>query len=399
MARYRYKAVDAGGQATKGTYEAENLQDFRDFLKSAGLYCLSYKVEREQFGNSVQGSIPAKELYLICSQLGVMLDAGIGVVKGLDVLCQQAQNAKIKAILLSVVEEVKKGVSFHQALADQGGAFPFYLISSVESGEQSGTLDKVMVRMADYFEKQYKTKAQIKSALTYPILLCIMCIGVVLLMLVVVVPKFLAMYTTSGAELPVPTQMLLNLVSFLQNYWFAVLAVVVGVVILVFILKSSPATKPGWDTVMLHFPGFGKMKQTILAARFAHTFSMLISSGLSMISALEIVSRVLDNGCMSKYIAVMVEDVKKGMPLSESIKKFDVFPPMFKSMIAIGEESGEMDELLKKAAAYYDEESDRAVKKMVSMIEPITLVVMGFIIGFIVISIIMPIYGMYQNIS
>ncbi len=399
MAKYSYRAVDANGQASKGVYEAESLQDFREFLKSAGLYCLSYKVEREQFGTSVQGSIPAKELYLICSQMGVMLDSGIGVVRGLDVLCQQAANPKIKTILLNVMEEVKKGVAFHQALANQGGAFPFYLISSVESGEQSGTLDKVMVRMADYFERQYKTKAQIKAALTYPILLSIMCIGVVLLMLVVVVPKFMEMYTTSGTELPLPTQLLLGLVDFLQNFWFAVLAVVVGVVILIFILKSSPATKPWWDTMALHFPGFGKMKQIILAARFAHTFSMLISSGVTMLSALDIVSRVLDNGCMSKYIAIMIEDIKKGMPLSESIKKFDVFPPMFKSMIAIGEESGEMDELLQKAAIYYDEESDRAVKKMVSMIEPIMLVVMGLIIAFIVIAIIMPIYGMYQNIA
>lgn len=399
LAKYSYKAVDAAGQATKGTYEAESLQDFRDFLKSAGLYCLSYKVEREHYGSSVSGTIPAKDLYLMCSQMGVMLDAGIGVVRGLDVLCQQMENARLRNILLNVMEEVKKGISFHQALADQGGAFPFYLISSVESGEQSGTLDAVMLRMADYFEKQYKTKAQVRSSLAYPILLCIMCVGVVILMLTFVVPKFLTMYTTSGAALPAPTQALLGISSFLTDYWYAVLAVIVGVVIVIFILKSSPATKGGWDTMMLHFPGLGKMKRTILAARFAHTFSMLISSGVPMLSALDIVARVLDNGCMSRHIATMIEDVKMGMPLSESIRKIDVFPPLFKSMIAIGEESGEMDGLLQKAAAYYDGESDRAVKKMVSVIEPVTLVVMAFIIGFIVIAVIMPIYGMYQNIA
>lgn len=399
MAKYNYKAVDTNGHSTKGVYEAETAQEFRDFLKESGLFCLSYKVEQEHFGASTQGSIPAKDLYLMCSQMGIMLDAGIGVVKGLDVLYQQAGNMQLKNTLLAVMEDVKKGISFHQALANQGGAFPFYLISSVESGEQSGTLDQVMLRMADYFEKQYKTKAKIRSALTYPILLCIMCVGVIILMLTFVVPKFLAMYESSGDALPLPTQMLLDMSTFLTQYWWAVLAVIIGVVILIYIIKSSPSTKPGWDKMVLHFPGFGKTKRIILAARFAHTFSMLISSGLSIIASLETVAKVLNDGCMTRYINTMIDDVKMGMPLSESIKKFDVFPPMFKSMIAIGEESGEMDELLRKAAAYYDEESERAIKKAVGVIEPVMLIVMAVIIGFIVIAVILPIYGMYQNIA
>ncbi len=398
MAKYNYKAVDSKGQTTKGTYDAENIQEFRDFLKSAGLFCLSYQIEQEGFSNSVRGMVPAKDLYLMCSQMGIMLNAGIGVVKGLDVLCQQTENPKLKKILLAVMEDVKKGLAFHQALANQGGVFPFYLISSVESGEQSGTLDSVMNRMADYFEKQYKTQAQIRGALTYPVILAFLCVGVIILMLTFVVPRFISMYQSSQAELPIPTQMLLDASAFLTNYWYVVLAAVIGVVILIALLKNSAATKPGWDTMALHFPGTGKLKQVILAARFAHTFSMLISSGLSLLTALEIVSRVLDNGCMTKYINVMIEDVKMGMPLSESIKKFDVFPPMFKSMIAIGEESGEMDTLLRKAADYYDAESDRAVKKMVSLIEPAMLVIMAVVIGFIVISVILPIYTMYQNI-
>ncbi|MEF9987934.1 MAG: type II secretion system F family protein, partial [Christensenella sp.] len=198
MAKYNYKAVDANGEKTKGTYEAESMQEFRDFLRDSGLYCLSYRVERESFGTSVQGTIPAKDLYLMCSQMGIMLDAGIGVVKGLDVLVEQAPNAKMRDTLLAVLEDVKKGLAFHQALSNRGGAFPFYLISSVESGEQSGTLDSVMIRMADYFEKQYKTQTRIKGALTYPIVLAVMCVAVIILMLTFVVHKFISMYQTTG---------------------------------------------------------------------------------------------------------------------------------------------------------------------------------------------------------
>lgn len=400
MAKYLYKAVSADGKNMQGIIEAETVESFKAQLKQAGLFCLSYSLEAEapaSISTVFGGKIPLKELSVICRQFAAMLGAGISVVKCLDVLCQQTENQRARSVLDAVMQDVRKGSSLHQAMSRQEHAFPFYLVSSVESGEESGTLDAVMNRMAEYFEKQYKTAASIRSSLTYPIILAILCIIVVIGMLTFVVPKFISMFASSGTELPGPTRALIAISDFLMNQWYVVALVVGAVVALVFLLKRMPSTRSGWDKAGLGAPIFGKMRKIVLTAKFAHTLSTLTSSGISMLVALEVVSRVIGNWYIADCVAVMIEDLKKGLTLSQSLRKFDVFPPMFKSMVAIGEESGQIDSLLEKTAAFYDDESDIAVKRMVAMVEPLMIIVMAVIIGFIVISIILPIYTMYQN--
>lgn len=396
MAKYFYKAVSVDGKNVQGSIEAETVENFKAQLKQTGLFCLSYSLKEEEETAVSAAKVPLKELSIICRQFSAMLNAGISVVKCLDVLCQQTSNTKVKNILEAVMQDVRTGVSLHQAMGNQGRAFPFYLVSSIESGEESGTLDDVMKRMSEYFEKQYKTAAKIRNALTYPILLAILCVVVVFGMLTFVVPKFLDMYSSQG-DLPGPTKVLIGMSDFMVDYWWAVLFVVAGVAALIFLLKKSPSTRVAWDTGMLKMPVIGKMRKTVLTAKFAHTLSTLTSSGISMLVALEVVSRVIGNWCITSCISVIIDDLKKGLSLSQSIRKFDVFPPMFKSMVAVGEESGQIDDLLSKTASYYDDESDIAVQKMVSLVEPLMIVIMAGIIGFIVIAMIMPIYTMYQN--
>ena len=396
MAKYSYKAVSADGKNVQGSIEAETVENFRAQLKQTGLFCLSYSLAAEAEPTAAAGKVPLKELSILCRQFSAMLNAGINVVKCLDVLCQQTSNAKVKNILESVMQDVRKGFSLHQAMGNQGNAFPFYLVSSIESGEESGTLDGVMSRMSEYFEKQYKTAAKIRSALTYPILLAILCVVVVFGMLTFVVPKFLDMYASQG-DLPGPTKVLIGMSDFMVDYWWAVVFAAAGVVALIFLLKKAPSTRVAWDTGMLKMPIIGKMRKTVLTAKFAHTMSTLTSSGISMLVALEVVSRVIGNWCITSCISIIIDDLKKGLSLSQSIRKFDVFPPMFKSMVAVGEESGQIDDLLSKTASFYDDESDIAIQKMVSLVEPLMIVIMAGVIGFIVIAMIMPIYTMYQN--
>jgi type IV pilus assembly protein PilC len=396
LAKYIYKAVSLDGKNVQGVIEAETTENFKAQLKQTGLFCLSYSLEEEEAAAASAGKIPLKELSVMCRQFSAMLNAGISVVKCLDVLCQQTSNAKVKNILEAVMQDVRKGFSLHQAMSNQGQAFPFYLVSSIESGEESGTLDSVMKRMSDYFEKQYKTAAKIRSALTYPIILAILCVIVVFAMLTFVVPKFLAMYSSQG-DLPGPTKVLIGISDFMVDYWWVVVFAIAGVIALIFLLKKAPSTRTAWDTGMLKMPVIGKMRKTVLTAKFAHTLSTLTSSGISMLVALEVVSRVIGNWCITSCISVIIDDLKKGVSLSQSLRKFDVFPPMFKSMVAVGEESGQIDDLLEKTASYYDDEADIAIQRMVSMVEPLMIVVMAVVIGFIVIAMIMPIYTMYQN--
>ncbi len=397
MARYIYKALSPDGKTVQGTMEADTVEKFKAQLKQTGLYCLSYSSQGEaEAPQGLGGRIALKELSVFCRQFSAMLNAGIGVVKCLDVLSQQASSAKLKSILESVMSDVRRGFSLHQAMGNQGHAFPFYLISSIESGEESGTLDAVMKRMSDYFEKQYKTRAKIRGALTYPIILAVLCVCVVVGMLTFVVPQFLSMYTDLST-LPAPTKLLLSMSDFMLEKWWLVVLVVGGVVGLIFLLKKSPSTRTSWDMGMLKMPVVGKMRRTIVTGKFAHTLSTLTSSGISMLVSLEVVGRVIGNWAVTSCINIMVDDLKKGLSLSQSLRKFDIFPPMFKSMVAVGEETGQIDELLSKTAAFYDDEADIALQKMVSMIEPLMIVIMAAIIGFIVIAMILPIYTMYQN--
>jgi type IV pilus assembly protein PilC len=397
LAKFIYKAISADGKTVQGTMEADTVEKFKAQLKQTGLFCLSYSLE-EEAGKQLafQSKIPLKDLSIFCRQFSAMLNAGIGVVKCLDVLSQQTSSRTLKAVVERVMNDVRKGFSLHQAMSNQGSAFPFYLISSIESGEESGTLDSVMQRMSEYFEKQYKTRAKIRGALTYPIILAILCVCVVVGMLTFVVPQFLAMYTDQST-LPGPTKVLISMSDFMLEKWWLVALVVAAVIGLIFLLKKSPSTRVSWDMGMLKLPVIGKMRRTIVTGKFAHTLSTLSSSGISMLVALEVVGRVIGNWAVSSCISIMIDDLKKGLSLSQSLRKFDIFPPMFKSMVAVGEESGQIDDLLSKTAAFYDDEADIALQKMVSMIEPLMIVIMAVIIGFIVIAMILPIYTMYQN--
>ncbi|MEG1858953.1 MAG: type II secretion system F family protein, partial [Christensenellaceae bacterium] len=223
MKVYFYKAVDKDGKKVKGKISAESYADFKQALNNMGLFCIEYSIQTDIAKESKAAfRIPLKELSIVCRQFAAMLNAGLGVVKSLDVLCDQTENVKVRGVLYAVMEDVQKGFALHIAMNNQTGAFPFYLISSVESGEESGTLDDVMQRMSDYFEKQYKTRKKISGALTYPIILAVLCVSVVILLLVFVVPKFLTMFERNGGDLPLPTQVLLAISNFFVTQWYVV---------------------------------------------------------------------------------------------------------------------------------------------------------------------------------
>lgn len=397
MARYIYKAMNAEGKKINGNIDADNYEDFSIELKRQGLYLINYSIVREGYSQSSNGTIPLKELSVICRQFSAMLNAGIGVVKCLDILCEQTTNKKTRSKLLAVLEDVRKGTSLHKAMANQGKAFPFYLISSVESGEEGGTLDDVMIKMSSYFEKQYKTKRQVNGAMIYPIILAVLCVIVVTIMLVFVIPSFLSMYTSQGVELPLPTKILISITDFVLYKWWIILLVAGAFAGTVMLLKKLPSTKISWDKFTLNIPVFGKLRRVLATSKFAHTLATLSASGISMLVSLEVVARVVNNAYITQCVSIIIDDLKRGVTLSNSLKKFEVFPTMFKSMIAVGEESGELDALMEKTAAFYEEESDAAVKKMVALVEPMMIVFMALIIAFIVIAVILPIYTLYQN--
>ena len=269
----------------------------------------------------------------------------------------------------------------------------------VMSGEGSGNLDQVLTRLADHYEKENKLKNKIKGAMIYPLVLASLTVVVVILMMVVVLPTFIGIIESGGGDIPAVTRILIAISSFLQHYWWLVLAIVLILVVAWRGFKRSEQGALWWDTVKLDMPIIGKSIRMIVAARFARTLATLISSGLQMLQSIEITSRVVNNKLIHDKLLYAVEDIRKGVSLSSAIRRTEQFPAMIYNMINVGEESGMLDDILTKTAAFFDEESDAAVNRLVGLLEPLMIIFMAVIIGFIVISIALPMFTMYGTIA
>ncbi len=402
MPEFRYTVLDARGQTLDGVMEAENEEVCRKIIAQRGLYCLSVSpVSLASRSLNLGGPTKLKtsQLAVFCRQFASMLASGIGIIKILDILHSQTEAPKFKALLKRVYESVQRGQALSAALKAQDGAFPDLMISMVEAGEASGSLDRVMNRMAEHYEKTAKTQNKVRNAMMYPMILGILTVLVVILLMVFVLPVFIEMFETSGAVLPLPTRILMAISNSLTGYWYLYIGAISLMAILFMSWLRSEKGRYTWDKFKTTMPKIGKLNVTVLSARFARTLATMMQSGIPLVKALEITSNVLRNAYFEANVSSMVEEIKKGVAVSAAIKKIGIFPPMLVSMITIGEESGTLDEVLSKTATFYDEEADTAVAKMVGFLEPLMIIIMALVVGFIVISIIMPMYGMMQTVQ
>jgi type IV pilus assembly protein PilC len=404
LPEYIFTAKDKSGRSNNGVLEAENLDFFYKLMKDRGLFCMSVKEgsgagSKQVSINLSEKKVKIKELTVFCRQFSTMLSSGITVIKCLDILYQQTESKNMKAKILGIYEAVQKGESLSHAMRSQKNAFPFLLLNMVEAGEASGSLDVVMQRMADNYEKDNKLQNKVKQAMIYPLILSGLTVLVVIFLLTFVLPRFTSMFAQLGGKLPLPTRILLGLSGFIISYWYVIILVVVLIVVVWHLYLKSKDGRISWDKFKLKFPVIGKLLLIVESARFSRTLSSLISSGMPIIQALEIVGRVITNRFMEQKLLFVIEDVRRGLALSYSMKKLKMFPPMLCSMISVGEESGNLDDILNKTAGFYDEESDAAIARLLALIEPVMIVILALVVGFIVISIITPIFAIYQNMN
>lgn len=401
MPEFRYVVADANGQTINGTLEADNEEVCRRIIGQRGLYCLelsetSLASRSLSFGKT---KFTTADLNVFCRQFSTMLTSGISVIKSLDIMHSQTEKPQLKAVIKNVYENVQKGQSLSSAFKSQSKAFPDLLINMVEAGEVSGTLDRIILKVADHFEKDVKTQNKVKGAMVYPMVLGGLTIGVVTLMLVFVLPTFINMFKSLGAKLPLPTQILLAISGFITSSWYIIIFVGIAIAVAWMNYLKSSSGRLQWDTIKLKLPIVGKMNRTVACARFCRTMSTIMQSGIPLLKSLEVTARVLGNKFYEKALNEIKEEIRRGTPLSQAIKKADIFPMMLYSMVNIGEESGTLDEILAKTATFYDEEADAAISKTISMLEPLMIVIMALCVGFIVISIITPVYSMMNNIK
>ncbi|MBP3380338.1 MAG: type II secretion system F family protein [Ruminococcus sp.] len=397
MKSYSYVAQDARGKQVKGKANAENEQEFLEKMKERGLFIKDYGEDSSGASKSIY-KFGTKELSFCCRQLSAMLTSGLTLVKAIDILTKEQENEKAKAIWQDIYENVQKGESFSSTLEMHAGSFPNFLISMVSAGESSGSLDVIMTRMSEHYAKENKLKNTVKSAMVYPVILAVLCIVIVLFLFIFIMPTFIDMYEDKST-MPAITKALDAISKFLRKRWYIVIALVVGIVVFIKYALKVPKWRLKFDRLLIKGPGFGPLMTKIYTGRFARTLSNLYSSGIPMVECLQKASAILGNSYVDEKFEEVIDEVKQGETLSAAITRTEIFESMFCSVIYVGEESGALDSILEKTSDYYEEESDSAVQRLVSMVEPLLLVFMGVIIGLVVAGVYPALYGSMDNME
>ena len=327
-----------------------------------------------------------------------MLTSGLTLVKSIDILTKEQENEKGKAIWQDIYENVQKGESFSSALEMHAGSFPDFLISMVGAGESSGSLDVIMTRMADHYNKEGKLKNTVKSAMMYPMILLVLCVVIVIFLFAFIMPTFIAMYEDPD-DMPALTKFVAGISDFIIQKWYVLIVIVAGLFFGIQYALKVPSFRLKIDRLMIKGPGFVPLMTKIYTGRFARTLSSLYSSGIPMVECLERASAVLGNSYIDEKFVEVVDEVKQGETLSNAITRSEVFENMFCSILYVGEESGALDSILEKTSDYYEEESDAAVQRLVSMVEPLLLIFMAVIIGLVVCGIYPALYGSFDSIE
>ena len=399
MPNFRYQVIDAAGKKSEGLIEAASIGEATRKLKTDGKYISSLTLDRgSDLANINIGSpmLKSKDLVLITRQLASLLSAGITVVRALDMLYQQLESKKAKKCIGEVYESVQGGRSLSEAFREQKGVIPNIMISMIAAGEESGRLDEVMERLAEHFQKAQKLKNKISSAMVYPKILAGLTAAVSIGLLTFLVPKIGDTIVSLGGQLPALTKALLAISKSLTTWWYIYIAVVVMIVYGFKLWRSSDKGSEQWSYMMLKMPIVGKATTMNAAARFTRTVSTLLKSGISVLQAVEITEKSLDNVILEKKLADARVEIRKGTSLSKSIRGITEFPPMIYAMVAIGEESGTLDSILDKAADYFEDEADSATAKMTAALEPVMIIILAIIVGTVVGGIAMPIFTMAQ---
>ena len=402
MPGYSYVAVDKRGKEKRGRMEADNREKVSEQLKKDGLFPVSIQeqgVLNKEIDFSIGKKVKPRDLSVFCRQFVSITQAGVPMKEALQMLTEQTENKWLKKAIADVLINVEKGNTLADSMSAIPDIFPSVLVHMVEAGEASGSLETSCARMAVHFEKEAKLKATIRKATIYPIILICAVIGVIAVMLLFVIPIFIDMFADLDVEMPALTMGVMNVSKWTASHWYIILAVVVGVTVLYRIIYSTDEGRAKIDYIKMKIPLFGKLTVKSTCAQFARTMSTLMAAGVPTIDCLETVAKIVKNVHYKNALMKAREEVMKGIPLSEPLEASGIFPPMVFHMTGIGEETGNMEEMLTKLADYYDEEVEITTQSVLAAMEPLIIVFMALIVGTLVIAVIMPIGTMYEGLD
>lgn len=399
MAQFKYRAKTPSGEKINGVYEATNREEVIMMITANGYYPLLIEeiVSSPNVNLGFTKSVKLTDVSIFCRQFYTMLDAGVSIDSALKILSKQLPNKRMKEAIAQVEEEVSKGETLSEAMGKHLKVFPPLLVSMIEVGEASGDLDTVMERMSLQYERENKINNKVKSAMIYPIILGIVAVVVVIFLLTFVMPTYVSMFSDNGVDLPLSTRLLMGMSDFLQ----ANLIYLLGVIAIVVVILRMYTKTDGGQYVMSHLklkiPILNTLNHKIIVSRFTRTMSALMASGIPMMKSLDLVADVIQNKVAQDALVRVGERVSKGYGLADPIQEEKIFPEMLASMIKIGEETGALDDILAKTADFYEEELEHQIQTTTAMVEPLMILTMGVVIGFIVVSIMTPMFEMYNN--
>lgn len=402
MPVFSYVTKDMNGEYHKGDVETVDAFQAATLLRRKRLIIISIKEKnknQESLFDKYFNKIPFSAVVIMTRQLATMIQAGLVLSEAIDILQDQQENKKFKVVLLNILADIKGGLDFASALQKYPRVFPPIYSQLVSAGQASGKLDTILLQLATNLEKEREFRSKIRGAMIYPLVVVTMMIAVMLIMVFFVMPKLLGLYGESNIELPLPTKIMIGFSNFMLNYWWVLLIIIIIVVIS---FRRYAATADGRlriDDFMLRAPVIGKISSLIILTSFTRTFGLLVSSGLSILDSIKIVAAITGNRVYQDGLEMTYQGVERGLSFSSQILRLKEFPRIIGQMIKTGEETGKLDEIMFKLADYFEAESDNSLKNVTTLIEPIVLVVLGIGVGFLVISIILPIYQLTTNIK
>lgn len=402
MASYKYEIVGPDGKPKSGTIEAQNLEIATAELKAGGSTVVSI-ARANAFNKDLEihigKAVSVRELSVFCRQFESVLNAGVTVIEALSMLSEQTENKQFSDALAEVRDSVQKGETLAVAMSEHPKIFPYLMVQMVAAGEASGGLDKAFSRMGGQFEKEAHLKGLIIKSAIYPVILIIVIIAVVAIMMIKIVPTFTAQFDEVGGTLPGITRAVMAISDFFVNSWFVIIAVIVGIVVFIKAFKKTDRGAILWGRMMLKLPLIGTLNIKTASASMSRTLATLMASGIQLVDALNLVTDMMKNEVVRTALREAKEEVSRGIPLSKPLADSGVFPPMVYHMIEIGEETGNLEDMLDKVAGYYDDEVEMATQSLLAAMDPLIIIVMALIVVPIVLAIMMPMYSLYDSIG
>ncbi len=406
MAVFEYKGLNEAGKQVQGIRDADSAKTLRQVLRKEGIFLTEVVAEKAPGSAAAKGKggsvnvnggalfgqrVGATDLAIMTRQLATLLGAGVALVEALTALQDQVDHEKLKMVVSQIKQRVNEGSSLADAMGAHPKIFNTLYVNMIRAGESSGALDIVLVRLADFTENQARLRQKVTGTLAYPAIMLLVSVGIVGILMTVVVPKVTKIFDDNKVTLPLMTRVLVAASNFMSNYWYLVIAAFIAAVVGFFKWKSSKTGKPTWDRLLLKAPIFGSLIRMIAIARFSRTLSTLLKSSVPLLAAMDIVRNIVDNSVLAAVIENARDSIREGESIATPLKRSGEFPPLVYHMIAIGERSGQLEEMLVNVANAYEGQVEVRVSAMTTMLEPLMIVFLGGVVGFIVFSILTPI--------